>query len=144
MYFYTDPLAAAFMAREYGMLYTSSIWANVKVSPHDSMILAYDKERKIYPAIRADHAEFKLYIHSDSIEILKPMIRDLVTNTHNQYNRDNRPCSGLVSVIFNAGKSVYINTGERHNGKRDFCESVDSLKIIQRNNIPFFWPESEQ
>jgi hypothetical protein len=58
-------------------------------------------------------------------------------------NRKHRPCSGIVVGFLNRKRDAYVDVTARHNGKDYFCEEVSSLRIIQRDGKPFFWPERE-
>ena len=124
-FFYTDPLATAWMAKHFGMRF----W-NEK---HEIQVL---------PIVDAERSYCTL-IHPDSLHLLRPQYNDLVTNIHDDYNRKHRPCSGLVVGFLNQGKDVFVASGERHNGKTEFCEQTSAVKIIQRGGSVFFLPESE-
>jgi hypothetical protein len=49
-----------------------------------------------------------------------------------------------VVGFLNQGKDLFVATGERHNGKTEFCEQTSAVKVIQRNDTAFFWPESAE
>lgn len=74
-YFYTDPLAAAWMAKQFGMKF----------------VLNYDEAStktgiycEIYSPLSHDDID-KLYIHPDSVKLLEPKENDVVFfNSHNE------------------------------------------------------------
>ncbi len=103
--YYTDPLAAAWMAKYFGM-----------------MFIGYEKEIPKELILQSvEDIYFKLYIHLDSLLILK--FRD----------------SDIVSSPTKLGDgSIILATGYYGFSKND-----PGLKIIQRNGIPFMWPEFE-
>jgi hypothetical protein len=125
-HYYTDPLKAAWMAREHGF----DLRTNDCRSPLPLWIFGRWIENKW---------DKKAVVAPESLPLLEPMVGDLVTNTH-KGNRG-RECSGIISQIMNGSAS--ITTAERHNGKRYFVESITGLQIIQRNGKAFFMPESE-
>jgi len=132
-HFYSDPLAAAYMAKHFGMKYVSVHEQNWS---HPKQYLASRNPSE-------EWANGQWEIHQESLHLLSPKYGDLVTNTYDEYNSKHRPCSGIFVGSLNNGKDAYVSTGERHNGKNEFCEQVSSLRIVQRKGVSFFWPESE-
>ena len=129
VFYYTDPLSAAWMCQEHGIVYED---ANGEPYGTPSMVLMqYNQPRPQRHLIRAL-----------SHDALAPKVGDLVTNTFG--GNKGRECSGLVEGFMNDGTSAVITTCERHNGKRYFVESVVQLVIVQRDGKPFFRPECEE
>ena len=124
-YFYTDPLAAAWMAKHFGMRFTNG-----------------EHEVCVTPLVDAE-ADGIRFVHPDSLHLLELQGGDLVTNTHDPRNAEHRPCSGKVVAFINRRTSAYVDVGERHNGKREFCEDAAALRVVQRVGKPFHWPERE-
>ena len=124
-YSYSDPLAAAWMERHFGM----------------RLVDEEGIERMAWTLAHA--TQCLLFAHPDSLALLEPQVGDLVTNTHEPRNAEHRPCSGKVVGFINRRTSAYVDVGERHNGKREFCEDADALRVLQRAGKPFHWPERE-
>lgn len=98
-YFYTDPLAAAWMAKHFGMEYDFS-------------------EHKFYGWTTEHQLPLeKYYIHPDSLHLLKLQIGDLV-------QQDSEYSFFVIS--------------------EEDAKKLEIYEIIQRNGIPFMWPETEQ
>lgn len=96
-YFYTTPLAAAWMANYFGMRFSPEL------DGYNSLIN------------HLKNSVEKFYIKSHSLELLKPQSGDLWI-----------PYPDAIVEEYN-GNAVYRN----------------DYKIIQRNGIPFMWPENE-
>ena len=131
-YFYTDPLAAAWMMFHQGVKIDGNSYARIRLDKFCTKIEVYHMEDWFAP---------KFYVHPDSLPLLTPRVGDLVTNTFR--GNHGRECSGVVESMANGGASAVITTCERHNGKRHFFESVSQLIVLQRDGKPFHWPESE-
>lgn len=122
-YFYTDALAAAWMAKHFGM----------KIAPDprefpNAVNASFDANGVLQQACLAEMGTpkwRKWYIHPDSLHLLEPQVEDLVT--------------------INGGESANIATHP------EFCEALKAnadrfvapVKILQRNNTAFMWPERE-
>jgi hypothetical protein len=111
--FYDDPLAAAYMAREFGVKLDRDTTAAHKKADYINRLLGSvcgGNIGKVSPV---------MYIHPDSLHIFEPQVGD------------------------------YVQFGEDHYGlfkklrSDKYYENFVGVKIIQRNNRPFFWPESE-
>ncbi len=89
-------------------------------------------------------------------EILRDMIDSITFNAFPKLRQDTKESIGLSpsqlgmntakkpkerSISDLLGSAI---TAERHNGKRYFSESINSIQIVQRNGKPFFTPEVEQ
>jgi len=114
-YYYTDPLAAAWMSKHFNI---NIEWADGTITDNytGDNIVYYEKYLG---------TESPYYIHPDSEHILNPQVGDLVHNfrwqSHFMIERDND-----LLAVNNAMK-----VGTRYS-------------IIQRNNIPFMWPEVDE
>lgn len=137
-YYYTDPLKAAWMAREFGMKLICYY------EPEDEG-LEYAGDEESYPFEHAAiHAEMwgdvitekcrRQYIHPDSLKILEPQVGDL--------------------ILFEWGALTYVTPAWVHEfkdgecrvvcgpqGPDDICLPIEECEIIQRNGKAFFWPE---
>ena len=109
-WFYTDPLAAAWMAKHYGMI----------LGCVQAGILRHVDEEEILPR------RGPFIIHPDSLHLLEPQVGD-------------RLAGGYLVVDNYPSPKVYQ--------RRLYLASSDIAKgrygIIQRNGVPFHWPEQE-
>lgn len=118
-YYYTDPLAAAWMAKHFGMKFTNDVATDSRCAENMGKLLsmAMDEEVTI-------HARF--IIHPDSQHLLEPQQWDVLqaadSTAVSYYDGFYRKDEGFVFHDESAHKSV---------------------KIIQRNGLSFMWPESE-
>lgn len=66
-----------------------------------------------------------------------PKVGDFVTNIGNT-NKE-RESSGIVISLLCIGKEqlLFMRTAARHPGPNTFCESVDLIRIVERNGQPF-------
>lgn len=128
-YYYTDPLAAAWMAKQYGMQFEPREKSWNKIEHWTSLIA----ELEDCHSIEEDRARGKYYIHPDSLPLLEPNIGDLVIFL-------NARTTHIVSDVcsFASGyKTISVQD-------KDNNFYPEELKIIQRNNIAFIWPEREE
>lgn len=112
-YYYTDLIHVAYMAKKFGMGFS-----NIHSGAYFDCPLHRD-DRLV------DDNDDKYYIHPDSLHILEPREGDLIS--------------------INGGLSANIVTHAEFLDEIKLMEPqfAAPLKIIQRNNQPFFWPESE-
>lgn len=123
-YYYNCPIKAAYMAKYHGIFYSEPVaygWHNgqytIALSPHLSM-----------------NSDTKYYIHEESMELLKPMPQDIVTC----------PSVGGDGVqVFIACIDPYEDIDCYEQGCKLDIGNDETLKIIERNNMPFIWPEVE-
>lgn len=124
-YYYTDPLAAAFMAKHFGVKFSA-----YPLSPRvDAFNIKpyFDKNGDLCFCLisqEGKHQLFhdKLYIHPDSLHLLEPQVGDLT----------------MYKFIEQGGCVITPAWFSEHLRK----EQVES--IIQRNGIAFMWPEVEK
>ena len=115
--YYTDPLASAYMAREFGVEFlkdglcdeeTQCYWkihVNTKFYNNAVQLMLLDKHK------------IRFIIHPDSLHIFEPMNGDLVVN-------------------YTVDENLYYEWDSR-------SIFEDGEEIIQRNGKAFFMPESE-
>lgn len=127
-YFYKDPLAAAWMMKHFGVTYyVPDVHGFASVTEiEDLQLQALDK---------------KFYIHPDSLHLLEPQVGDAI-----------EPSSSVMG-IYKIGNAIMVDrtiNAIPHIAYMDL-KTVMSIekkwgknKIIQRNGIPFMWPESEE
>lgn len=105
-YYYTDPLAAAWMAKHFGMVIASSIYGD---GSFEGFVVKDGAQYGMY------------YIHQDSLRLLDIKLGDVV-RTPNAMQRYKE-----ISII----------------ELRDYLNSTKEYTIIQRNGVPFVWPETK-
>lgn len=125
--FYTDPLAAAWMAKHFGMRF-------VEHGSYSGTII-YTEGRNGDTAI-AEHSRYT--IHPASLHLLEPLVGDILNwqtgkgepwwEDHSRYIY---PPQGTHDVFT-------AESAARMLGKPEL-----SAKIIRRDGRVFFWPESE-
>jgi hypothetical protein len=123
--FYSDPLAAAYMAKHFGMRFISEVIENAEVMPHDVMFhptlsedestLVADGELHDAVCLTCAEPEDKLYLHPGSLPLLEVQLGDMVSDGIN----------GIAVLL-----EVQL-------------EQCRGARIIQRQGTPFMWPEQE-
>lgn len=103
-YFYTDPLAAAFMAKHFGMIF----WTGCEdASPDDADNIRSALEEE---AITGNPSEGRFHIHSESLHLLEAKIGDLLTGPNGKvamfYMGDTNP-SSRCPIIQRDGKPFH-------------------------------------
>lgn len=142
-FFYSDPLAAAWMAKHFGMKF---VFQGVCAADSFTAQNGYMAEVTIRemqqtggmgdsPAyIRIDFGDWEIpkkhYIHPDSLHLLRPKLWDIIAYPSKaDKNKEFRLCHQLTnSAVVDAAEYTWHST----------------TQIIQRNGTPFFWPESEE
>lgn len=128
--FYTDPLAAAWMAKHFGMKFLDSPRQKYKTCQF-RQASAHDHYDGTVWAEIIDHEDVKVYIHPDRLHLLEVRDGDLRV-------RD--------GDLFRAELQYGMADGHPHLVEVFLDEDGDygSIpRIIQRNGIPFHWPEFE-
>ncbi|MFO0906837.1 MAG: hypothetical protein U0835_00455 [Isosphaeraceae bacterium] len=121
-YFYTDPLAAAWMGKHFGMVF---------FTPEDD-----DYQEEVYGwesvagAFDFDGAE-RVYVHPDSVLLLEPQDGDWLEIKDADYHLG----SCLTSVWHGHSKALGLPQDHQYRGKE--------FRIIQRDGKAFMWPESD-
>lgn len=108
-FFYTDPLAAAWMADKFGMKFSSHI-KSLSNPQWDNASMFVNRNGNWVN----DH----FYIHLDSLHLLEPQVGDIQEVTD-------------------------IELGNFIHRMLTIHDFLPNAKIIQRNDIPFMWPEVE-
>ena len=121
--YYTCALAAAYMAREFGVLIGQ--WRK------ESGVFFSKVGWLLTPIGSVIKGKDKLYIHPDSFHIFKPQAGDIATDTAD---------GGISLHISGDKKQLYSYTLGCDPMKIEQHEIKD-LVIILRNKKPFFWPE---
>ncbi len=118
-YYYTDPLAAAWMAKHFGMEF---------ISYSDGLI------ENNNPIGFTDNF---FVIHPDSLHKLEPQEEDLVCYVEysQEIQKDGSPHKLVESYYLGAWKPTIKMGG--------IIYQNHYKKIIERNGIPFHWPEFE-
>lgn len=120
-YYYTDPLAAAWMAKYHGMWFDAEIPMNLAAGAINYV------QNGSYASLAYYHdlVSERLYIHPNSLHLLYPQIGDFIEG---------------VSLPILIGKSENMSSLE------DAVRWISEERIahiIQRNGTPFMWPEYE-
>ena len=113
-YFYTEPLAAAWMAKQFGMRFVDKSCLPVSADP----AMWYMAERHYLAG--------SLFIHPDSLHLLEPQRGDLI--------HANISSPHIMTMAPHCG---YVTWGECVDPRTQYYD----CKIIQRNGLSFFWPE---
>ncbi len=124
-YFYTDPLASAWMAKHFGM----KIAPDPREFPNPGDA-SFDEQGVMMQASLATMVApqwRKWYVHPDSLHLLERQVKDVIQSDRGNVNR--------IS---------YFNDEGKIEDDDDFTWEIKDAKIIQRNGIPFMWPESEE
>lgn len=121
-YFYTDPLAAAWMAKHFGVRFCDKDNGEIFILMDKDMRFCYRWKDHWGTDRSLIFLEDKFYIHPDSAKLLEPQEGDLIEYKDGQLTWV--PANG--NFPFFARKSF---SGD--------------LKVIQRNGIAFMWPEVE-
>lgn len=116
--FYTDPLAAAWMAKHFGMVFTR--WSD-GVSEWEGRLCGTD-------ALQEFEGCRHFVIHPDSLHLLEPQVGDIGIQPDEACGEYR---NGRWRSFSSCGRDCYgLSEKER-------------ISIIQRNGIAFHWPESE-
>lgn len=124
-YFYTDPLAAAWMAKHFGMRFNG--WQQGGIVSHSYRPGECDLSPE--GCFRAPEMLLlgeRFYIHFDSMHLLQPQVGDVASRRHTELGRANR--------IWFRINSDYQASALRQTG----------TSIIQRSGWAFMWPEREE
>lgn len=122
-HFYTDPLAAAWMAKHFGMRFVSAFSGK----EFDGSVIVANAGSPI-EAIREQQT---YVIHPDSLHLLEPKVGDMVSHL------------GLRAWRIDSIDGAAYHHPAVGSEKIDrFTLKSDSPTIIQRDGKPFFWPEA--
>jgi hypothetical protein len=112
-YFYTDPLAAAWMARHFGMRFQNQ---NNGIEVMDRDIIRHAATGNVC----------RIHVHADSRHLLEPDDLDIGLD-------------GSGYIFKHIIGSWWIQDTEANR----YLEPQGLVRIIQRGGKPFFWPETE-
>lgn len=115
--FYTDPLAAAWMTKHFGMRF--------QVVCGETMFTVVSGREQVFQS-----ADGRLYIHLHSLRLLEPQAGDVVQN----------PDEEVARVCLDA-KPVVMPGWVKLSEAKEFVGTAAT--IIQRDGKAFHWPESE-
>lgn len=124
--FYRDPLAAAWMAKHHEMRFT-------KANDHviDNFVIAGRiSVSDVNPKLEGDRS-FLYYIHLESLHLLEPRAGDRIA----QVGLNN---TWLVPSNEEPEEELRSIRNAKH-----LMETWPAT-VIQRNGVPFHWPESEE
>lgn len=139
IYFYTDPLAAAWMAKHHKInIFTASNAAVEKPIYIECDFAAEDIERV---AMMANLSPSRYYIHTDSVSLLEPKADDLLEIVKHIKTASNEGDVTVFARCYRANAEEADPLIVYDNGS--FLEVYKDAKIIQRNGIAFMWPEIE-
>jgi hypothetical protein len=134
-YFYTDPLAAAWMNKHFGMQFTRTHCHRgdgtfgESTKPVPIWILARDVENQVSENV-------KYYVHPDSLHLLEPLIGDVCITKDDGIGY----CSTLrVEKEIITGKlKDYIQLSGF------WAEAESLIRIMERSGVVYHWPDSEE
>lgn len=119
-WYYTDPLAAAWMAKHFGMEFVDLENVFEAIDDFVHVIVEHDGPFEVHP---------------DSLHLLEPQVGDLCFFWDSEYDRND---AALVEQIDAHGCRWITDRFDI----RECKEGNDSFRsIIQRNGIAFHWPE---
>lgn len=137
-YYYDCAIKAAYMAKYHGMKFKSSRGQNLYFDGGADFRAEFDGG--IYVGC-------KYRIHPDSVALLQPMVGDLLLMEDNYFGAG-RPCIVVkrirqTDVNGNVGPFYDYDDPEsiEEDGEDWIIGGHDAFTIIQRNGLPFFWPE---
>jgi hypothetical protein len=141
-YFYTDPLAAAWMAKHFGMKLYRIITqdmvdeygcgkAGEQFDWTDSSVMqdADTVGDLLFHLYDLDYG--CIYVHPDSLHLLQPQLLDLL------FYAEQRVCLPVYEEEQKDKPSV-DKCAAKHDIEAGICV------VMQRNGTPFMWPESEE
>lgn len=116
-YFYTDPLAAAWMENHQEMSFVDERGREITIV--DGTFIA--------DAFSDGQACEKAYLNPRSLQLLKPRVDDIVIEGSEYFAKITGFIDGKICALFG-----------------DELDYVYDPAIIQRNGLAFMWPESEK
>jgi hypothetical protein len=128
-HFFTDPLAAAWMSKHFGMRLEGNVSEHNESVEFGRFTCAARPYETLWGHVvkAAEDESRKWYIHPDSLHLLEPRAGDLVT------------CIGVTGWMIDRIEARLYYT---HNAAGQECSGkIDDARILQRNGTPFMWPE---
>lgn len=115
-YFYSDPVAACWMAKHFGMAFENDEGCEQSFDA----ITTYARGL----GVSATFSPYAFYIHRDSLHLLEPIRGDVL-----------RVClKGYMPTFIQHHNDDYFK----------WHPDVEMQAIIQRKGMPFHWPEREE
>jgi hypothetical protein len=127
-YFYTDPLAAAWMAKHFGMRFTEPDGEEVSLKFPGEGVSYWQRS---YDNGYENYCGERFYIHPDSLPLLLPRPGDILIRAGIE---EHVTMHNLFLFVHRAPDTEHLFKGFLQKGGM----------IIQRNGLPFHWPQSEQ
>lgn len=138
-YYYTDPLVAAFMAREFGVKIDAPVLGANGEPKRSSLPIPTWVWGRIIEAhernLKKGFSPHKYYIHPDSLPIFELRVGDVCLNP------DGMPTLLIRDGNYKPGISNLHN--EIPLSQAIEAVNEDAAIIISREEKPFFWPEVE-
>ena len=130
-YYYTDPLKAAYMAREFGIkIYQpeDAEYQEAKLSLSELLNEAANQESGFVPVYAPPYC-----VHPDCLEMLKPQVGDLIEYSPHKTEY----IAGHDRIHHEASMDGFISLVDFNN----YWGDEQLAPIIQRNGNAFFTPE---
>ena len=129
-YYYTDVLAAAWMAKHFGMKLQKGVFG------YGEGVTTY---LTLLDAAGNEAWKYRYYIHPDSLPLLEPKEGDVVIC---RWGKDAAyALCGRVRNVFE-GEVVRVVSSDEDPDYSGLEFNYDATEIIQRNGKAFFMPES--
>jgi len=145
-YFYTDPLAAAWMARHFGMKLVclhhnkdDGVEAEQAGTPYPfahAILSAEMWEDAIHATCR------RIYVHAESLRLLEPQVGDMISHLTSGGERASYTIVPQDSPLKEKCPHSF-GPPSRADWDLKHASGVWEHKIIQRNGVAFHHPESE-
>lgn len=148
-YYYTDALAAAWMAKHFGMKLHCPVWRGDGVVKEQSNLPVplWVFGRIIESTNRQGLSVERFTVAEESVKLLTPKVMDAVICRWPEVKDHFRRCvHGWVTGIEENidEKTVYVRSDNYSSGDEDGQFDIEEVQIIRRNGLAFHWPESEE
>jgi hypothetical protein len=135
MYYYTDPLAAAWMAKHFGMRFNCFSFELIGlIDEFEPTTFVYVTPENIADACEQ---EIKAYIIPESLDILEPQPGDLMSVGKILY----QCIPDIDSTVARSAEIKFLPQLEISRALH--CHEKGKVRVLQRNGIVFMNPESE-
>jgi hypothetical protein len=142
-YFYTDPLAAAWMAKHFGMVLghgykTDIAYSDTPEECEEFILLDYTG---------IDTPFTRWWVHPDSLHLLEPQIGDLIHVWREIHANGGMEGYDQTWGLVAEQRDQWSWTPEKVKGwlntyyNDEVMKNVRKATIIQRNDTPFMWPQ---
>lgn len=136
-YFYTDPLAACWMAKHFGMTFIGA--RELFEDERNVATVSVIHPGEVY--------ELKSYVHPDSLALLNPLPNDLLYYGYGAFPHAGEAWDELRAIL-QPDDERYPVYGDGENymllDSGDLRPVWRLERIIQRDGKPFHWPEFEE